>query len=601
MAAKNPYESAWNQHIPVKEQMKLTGRLMSFAKYYKKQFISAIILSFALAIINIWLPRVIQEFMNGALAKHNATTATILGAGLVYALGTIVKAIVQFGSNFTFSMGAERAMEDVRRQLFAKLHTLGMRYFDLTPAGSVVSRVTNDTMTLTDFWNVFMSLLVGIFSIGTALVAMYINNPTAAWIVAAFIPILLLATWLYNRYSSKVYRHMRAKLSELNAKLNESIEGVSIIQNFEQQKRVDSEFEDVNNDYLDSRRAMIKTNSLLLSSFLNLIYVFALTAVLIHFGIMAETAVVAAGTVYVFSSYIQSFFNPLGNLMDQLQFFQDGVVAGSRIFRILDNKELAPQQNPGADAVVQEGKVEFRHVSFSYDGENEVLHDINFVVKPGETIGLVGHTGSGKSSIINVMMRFYEFYQGQILIDDRDIRDYPIEELRRKLGLVLQDSFLFYGDIAFNIRLFNDKISDDEVKKAAEFVQADSFIEKLPNTYHARVIEGGAQFSSGQRQLISFARTVAADPKILVLDEATANIDTETETLIQDGLRKLRQGRTTIAIAHRLSTIRDASQILVLDKGRIVEAGTHDELLAQKGKYYNMYQLQMGKGDLSQD
>lgn len=279
-------------------------------------------------------------------------------------------------------------------------------------------------------------------------------------------------------------------------------------------------------------------------------------------------------------------------MMDFLSIFTDGIVAGSRILKIMDTEELTPQQSVGASGEIIRGKIEFRNVTFSYDGKNEVLKNISFVANPGETVALVGHTGSGKSSIINVLMRFYEFYEGQILIDDRDIRDFPMTELREKMGLVLQDAFMFYGDIAGNIRLLNPTITDEQIKQAAEFVQADKFIHTLPNTYHAKVIERGASYSSGQRQLISFARTIVTDPKILVLDEATANIDTETEGLIQEGLAKMRQGRTTIAIAHRLSTIRDANLILVLDKGQIVERGTHETLLAEGGLYADMYQLQ---------
>lgn len=283
-------------------------------------------------------------------------------------------------------------------------------------------------------------------------------------------------------------------------------------------------------------------------------------------------------------------------MMDYLSVFTDGTVAASRILRILDHQEITPQQKPDAAEKIQQGKIEFKNLTFSYDGEHDVLKDISFVANPGETVALVGHTGSGKSSIINVLMRFYEFNQGQILIDDHDIREFSLPELREKLGLVLQDAFLFYGDVASNIRLLNENITDSQIRQAAEFVQADKFIETLPGKYHAKVIERGASYSSGQRQLITFARTMVTDPKILVLDEATANIDTETESLIQEGLQKMRAGRTTIAIAHRLSTIRDANLILVLDKGRIVERGTHDELLALGGLYYDMYQLQNSEG-----
>ena len=377
---------------------------------------------------------------------------------------------------------------------------------------------------------------------------------------------------------------MREKLSQLNTKLNEYISGMQIIQQFRQEKRLEKEFEETNDDYLKTRVAMIRMNSLLLSPIINLLYTLAIALALTMFGIDALHSPVEAGMIYAFVTYVQAFFNPMTQMMDFLSIFTDGIVAGSRILKIMDTEELTPQQSVGANGEIIRGKIEFRNVTFSYDGKNEVLKNISFVANPGETVALVGHTGSGKSSIINVLMRFYEFYEGQILIDDRDICDFPMT--------VLQDAFMFYGDIAGNIRLLNPNITDEQIKQAAEFVQADKFIHTLPNTYHAKVIERGASYSSGQRQLISFARTIVTDPKILVLDEATANIDTETEGLIQEGLAKMRQGRTTIAIAHRLSTIRDANLILVLDKGQIVERGTHETLLAEGGLYADMYQLQ---------
>jgi ATP-binding cassette subfamily B protein len=385
---------------------------------------------------------------------------------------------------------------------------------------------------------------------------------------------------------------MREKLSNLNTKLNESISGMSIIQYFRQEERLEEEFEASNDDYLQSKYAMIKTNSLLLAPIINLLFALATALVIGFFGYDALSSPVDVGLIYAFISYVQQFFNPMTNMMDFLSIFQDGVVAGSRIIHILDHEELTPQQNPGANAEIKEAKIEFRNVSFSYDGKTNVLNNISFVANPGETVALVGHTGSGKSSIINVLMRFYEFYDGQILIDDVDIKDYPMKELREKMGLVLQDAFMFYGDIASNIRLLNKDITDEQIIEAAKFVQADKYINTLPNKYHAKVIEGGTSFSSGQRQLISFARTIVTDPKILVLDEATANIDTETENLIQVGLEKMRSGRTTIAIAHRLSTIKDANLILVLEKGNIVERGNHDQLIEHEGLYYDMYRLQ---------
>lgn len=586
------YQSDWTKSIPLKEQIAIVKRLFIYAKPFRKMFFCAILFAFALSIVNIILPRIIQTFMDSYLTPKTATMTIIFYFAGLYLLGVIIKSVVWFFQWYLFSMASLNTFQYIRIKLFEKLHTLGMRYFDQIPAGSTVSRVTNDTETLFEFWYVFLMVLTGVFAVISSFTAMFQINVKISLYCLLFLPILLVVIWYYQKFSSRLYRSMREKLSQLNTKLNEYISGMRIIQQFRQEQRLENEFEATNNEYLENRMAMIRTNSLLLSPIINFLYSLAIALALTLFGIDALSSPVEAGIIYAFVTYIQAFFNPMTQMMDFLSIFTDGVVAGKRILKVFDDQEDTPQQNEGANAKILKGKIEFRKVSFSYDGQNNVLNNISFVAHPGETVALVGHTGSGKSSIINVLMRFYEFYEGQILLDDQDIRDFPIEELREKMGLVLQDAFLFYGDIAGNIRMMNPAITDEQIKAAAAFVQADKFIETLPKQYHAKVIERGACYSSGQRQLISFARTIVTDPKILVLDEATANIDTETEGLIQEGLANMRQGRTTIAIAHRLSTIRDANIILVLDKGHVVERGTHDALLEQQGLYADMYKLQ---------
>ena len=592
MDDENSFQSVWSQEIPVKEQLSIFKRLLRFVMHFKNEMIIAGVGALLVSIINVLLPYGLQYFLDNFLVKADVTTQIILFAGFLYAFGSVVKGILQFTYEYFFALGSEKSLEGLRAELYQKLHTLGMRYFDQTPAGSIVSRVTNDTMTLSNFLTVLSSVVMSFFSIISAMVAMFSTNVMAGLIVLAFLPLLLVIIWQYSKRSSKLYRSYRERLSRINTNLNESIEGVSLIQQFKQEKRMTNHFEDENTALMKTRFNMINLNSLLLSPLTSLLYSLALALTLMYFGFPLRQTFVPAGVVYAFSQYISQFFNPIANMMDQMTFFQDGIVAGKRIFRILDNTDYEPKQNAEKGLTITQGKIEFKHVSFSYDGKNEILHDISFTVNPGETLGIVGHTGSGKSSIINVMMRFYEFYQGEVLIDGVDIKKYPKAELRKKLGLVLQEPFMFYGDINSNIRLYNKDITDEQIKEAAETVQADGFIENLPGKYHAKVGEGGSEFSQGQRQLISFARTLVTDPKILVLDEATANVDTETETLIQQGLKRLRKGRTTLAIAHRLSTIVDADQIIVLNDGKIVERGNHEELLSQKGYYYNLYTLQ---------
>ncbi|MBO1305618.1 ABC transporter ATP-binding protein [Enterococcus sp. 669A] len=578
--------------MPLKEQVGIIKRLFVFAKPFRRTFFLAIGFALLLAVINVLLPRIIQVFIDNHLSRQSATTGTILFFAGLYFLGTMIKAVVWFYQGFLYNYASLQTYQHIRVHLFEKLHTLGMRYFDRVPAGSIVSRVTNDTETLFEFWQVFLMVLTGIFAVVSSLLAMFQIDQTIALVNLVFLPILLFVIAYYQKFSSRVYRTMRERLSQLNTKINESISGMSIIQQFKQEARLSQEFADINEEYLETRQAMIKINSLLLAPIINLLYILAVALSLTLFGMRAEITPIEVGLIYAFTSYVQAFFRPMTQMMDFLSTFTDGLVAGSRVLTVLDNQEITPAQNPEAAEKITAGKIEFRDVSFSYDGENKVLNNISFTVNPGETVALVGHTGSGKSSIINVLLRFYEFYEGQILIDGHDIREFPMTELREKMGLVLQDAFMFYGNIEDNIRLFNRSITDDQVEAAAKFVQADPFIRQLPGNYQAKVVEHGASFSSGQKQLLSFARTMVTEPKILVLDEATANIDSETEGLIQEALANMQQGRTTVAIAHRLSTIKNADLILVLDKGHIVERGNHEALLQQDGLYADMYRLQ---------
>ncbi|HCN26684.1 ABC transporter ATP-binding protein [Weissella cibaria] len=593
MAKQNT--SAWSGKMTAATQFQTVGALFRFMKPYAKYFYGALLLVAAISVVNVLLPRLLQTFMNQHLHRMSPTWRLLIVFALLYFTITLVKAVAQFFSDYWFMSAAEFMVEDVRMKLYRKLHTLGMRYFDQTPAGSLVSRVTNDTSSFTDFWELFLTLTTGVFAIVSAFIAMWLTDVHVMLVTLLFVPLLIGSIWLYQVVATKVYRHMREKLSQLNAQLAEAITGMSVIQQFRQESRLAGEFAQTNNTYYQARVRMVKTNSLLLSPMVDLLYGGAIIAVMLTFSWTSQSATIAAGTVYAFLSYVAAFYNPIDSAMDSLSSFQDGVVAGSRVLAILADDTLEPTQQTPANGRITAGKVEFRDVSFSYDGEHDVLKHISFVAEPGQTVALVGHTGSGKSSTINAMMRFYEFQSGDILIDDQSIRQLDMADFRRQVGLVLQEPFLFYGDIAFNIRLYNPQITDDQIEAAAQFVHADEFIQRLPQGYHEPVVERGAAFSTGQRQLLSFARTIVRDPKILVLDEATANVDTETETIIQQSLAKMRQARTTIAIAHRLSTIKDADLILVLDQGEIVERGSHESLLAQNGRYADLYRMQMGE------
>lgn len=584
---ENKYRS-----IPFKEQMVTLKRILKFTKPYLKNFIFAILLVIALAVVNVAQPRVVQTFIDEYLAKGTATGQTAWLFGGMYFGLTVFKMVFTFFELYIFNMAAERTVQNVRNKIYKKIHTLGMKFFDGTATGWVVTRITNDTEALKDFWNVLLNITQSMLSITTTFIAMLLLDWKVSLAVLAFVPILVVIIRFYQVYSSKTYSEMKSMNSKLNSQLAESINGMSTIQQFRQEKRMINEFEKTNEEYFKSRFSMMKINAILLSPIIDLLYTLAIVVILGIFGFSALSSPIEVGVIYAFTSYIRLFFQPLTRLMDNLSLFQDGVISSSRILKVMDDETYAPAQTEVPTLNIKDAKIEFKNVTFSYDGETDVLKNISFTVNPGETVALVGHTGSGKSSIINVLMRFYEYQEGEVLIDGHSLRDYPMEELRKEIGLVLQDSFMFYGTIKDNIRLLDDSISDREIIDAAKFVQADRFIEKLPNKYEHKVVERGAGFSSGEKQLLSFASTIVKDPKILILDEATANIDTETESLIQEGLNRMRAGRTTVAIAHRLSTIRDANQILVLESGEIVERGSHEELIAQGGRYNEMYELQ---------
>jgi ATP-binding cassette, subfamily B, multidrug efflux pump len=578
-----------------KEQKRVLSRLLSYTIPHKKELILAFSLLVLTTLGELASPILVKIFIDDYLTPGNLVFQPLVILGASYLGIQIVKSLLLFFQLVKFQEIALKIIQQLRIDIFSKVQSLGLKYFDQTPAGSIVSRVTNDTEAIKDMFVTVLStfiqsgfLLTGIF------ITMFILDVKLALFCLIFIPLILLVMSLYRKFSSRFYLEMRERLSQLNAKLSESLQGMSIVQVFRQEKRLRKEFEDINDKHYDAGMKNIKIDGLLLRPAVDLIFILGLIIVLNYFGLTSLDSPVEIGVLYAFVNYLERFFEPVNNMMMRLSLYQQAIVAGARVFRILDKQELAPGQNEESNLSIEKGRIEFNNLTFSYDGKRDVLKNISFTANPGETVALVGHTGSGKSSIINLLMRFYEFEKGDILIDGQSIRHFSKDELREKMGLVLQDPFLFYGTVRDNITLHNHHLTDEQVEEATQFVQAHTFIEKLEDTYNHKVVERGSTFSSGQRQLIAFARTIAANPKILVLDEATANIDTETEENIQTALSKMRKGRTTIAIAHRLSTIQDANLILVLHQGEIVERGTHQELLALGGLYHKMFLLQNG-------
>lgn len=583
------------------EQRKVLLRLLTYTKPHRKTIIFAFALLLIATIGDILGPILVSIFIDDYLRPRNLVFGPLLALGTAYLGIHFMNVIVSYVQLLKFQEIALKIIQAMRVDVFTKVQSLGLRYFDKTPAGSIVSRVTNDTEAIKEmFVTVLVTFIQSGFLMGGIFIAMFVLNVKLALFCLFMLPILYLIIGSYRRLSSKFYHDMRERLSQLNAKLSESLQGMGIIQVFRQEKRLRAEFEEINEKHFHAGMRNIKVDGLLLRPAIDLVYIGALILVLSFFGITSFNSPVEIGVLYAFINYLDRFFEPVNNLMARLSLYQQAIVAATRVFRLLDEGEMAPEQK-GDIGKIEEGEIEFRNVSFSYDGKRDVLKNISFTAKPGETVALVGHTGSGKSSIINLMMRFYEFERGQILVDGKSIKDYREEELRTKIGLVLQDPFLFFGTVKDNIRLHNQDMTEEEILEAMKFVQAHHFIEKLEGGMDHPVVERGSTLSSGQRQLIAFARTIAANPKILVLDEATANIDTETEEAIQTALAKMREGRTTIAIAHRLSTIQDANLILVLHQGEIVERGTHQELLAKGGLYHKMYLLQNGSAEKLKD
>jgi ATP-binding cassette, subfamily B, multidrug efflux pump len=585
-----------------KEQRKVLFRLLSYTKPHKKTITLAFALLLLTTLGELIGPILVKIFIDDYLTAGNLAFQPLFILGASYLAIQIVKAVLLFFQLVKFQEIALKIIQELRIDVFSKVQSLGLKYFDQTPAGSIVSRVTNDTEAIKDmFVTVLATFIQSGFLLAGIFITMFILDVKLAFFCLIFIPLIVFVMSLYRKLSARFYLEMRERLSQLNAKLSESLQGMSIIQVFRQEKRLRKEFEEINEKHYNAGMRNIKIDGLLLRPAVDLISILGLIIVINYFGLASFETSVEIGVLYAFVNYLDRFFEPVNNMMMRLSLYQQAIVAGSRVFGLLDQEELAPAQKEEESLPIAKGKIEFKNLTFSYDGKRDVLKDISFTANPGETVALVGHTGSGKSSIINLLMRFYEYEHGDILIDGVSIRNFSKQELREKMGLVLQDPFLFFGSVKDNIRLHNTNLTDEQVEEAAKFVQAHTFIEKLEDAYEHRVVERGSTFSSGQRQLIAFARTIAANPKILVLDEATANIDTETEEAIQTALAKMRKGRTTIAIAHRLSTIQDADLILVLHQGEIVERGTHQELLALGGLYHKMFLLQNGAVERLED
>lgn len=566
-------------------------RLIAYMKPYAHWVIFALLLVLGLTAFDLYRPMLVGNAIDtfGANGDYDVIIATAIKYAVVLALSFAFN----IAQTWILQKTGQNIILQMRKDLYRHIQSLGSRYFDITPVGKLVTRVTNDVEALNEMYSgILVQLFRNIVKIVGLAGVMLVLDVRLAAISFVLMPLVIGLTVLCQKIARNIYRLYRTRLTDINTFLSEHLSGMKIIQIFGRQERKFEEFHDKNTKlYKAFYREM-----LMYAVFRPLIYILSILSLMIVLWFGSRNVfdeIISVGTLYIFSNYIRSFFDPIQELAEQFSTLQSSIASAEKIFTVMDEDEFIPEvENPKQpDKII--GKIEFDHVWFAYDGKNYVLKDVSFVINPGEKVAFVGATGAGKSSILNLIGRYYDIQKGHIYIDGIDIRQLSKKQLRSAIGQMQQDVFIFEGDVAYNIRLNDNDITDEQVKEAAEYVNASHFIEKLPQGYHEPVTERGATFSAGERQLLSFARTLAHNPSILVMDEATANIDTETEILIQEALEKLMDGRTTIMVAHRLSTIQHADCIMVMHKGRICERGTHRELLEQDGIYRKLYELQI--------
>ena len=566
-------------------------RLLSYAKPYAFWVALALILVLVLTWFDLYRPILIGDAIN--LFEADGDYDVIVNTAIKYSIVLALGFVFNIAQTWILQKTGQNIILQVRRELYLHIQSLSSRYFDLTPVGKLVTRVSNDVEALNEMYSdILVKLFRNIIKIIGLAAVMLVYDYKLALFSFILLPIVILLTVFFRRMARKIYRIYRTRLTDLNTFLSEHLSGMRIIQIFGREERKYEEFHDKNKKLYKA----FYNEMLIFAVFRPLMYILSVLSLMIVLWVGSRevfATVISVGTLYIFSNYIQSFFDPIQELAEQFSTLQSSIASAEKIFTIMDEEfSIEEVDNPVVLPEIK-GRIEFDHVWFAYDDENYVLRDVSFVIEPGQKAAFVGATGAGKSSILNLIGRYYDIQKGHIYIDGVDIKELSKKQLRSAIGQMQQDVFIFEGDIEYNIRLHDEDITDEDVKKAAEYVNASRFIEKLPGAYKEPVTERGATFSAGERQLLSFARTLAHKPSILVMDEATANIDTETEILIQEALEKLMEGRTTIMVAHRLSTIQHADCIMVMHKGKIREQGTHQELLAQDGIYKKLYELQM--------
>ncbi|WMM26869.1 ABC transporter ATP-binding protein [Tissierella sp. MB52-C2] len=523
---------------------------------------------------------------------RNPDIKGINNISLIFLISIILAFTFNYAQMLILNYTSQKIIFNIRQEIFTHIQSLSISFFDKNPIGRLVTRVTNDTETLNEMYtSVLVNLFKDIFVLIGIIFIMIKMNLTLALISFALVPLIIVASIIFRKKIRVVYRLARAQLSKINSTLNENLTGIRIIHIFRKEEKISNQFDKINQDYLTTAKKEITLFAIFRPS-IEVIRSIGIALIIYYGGGQVISNAIEFGVLYAFIEYLQRFFEPILDLTEKYNILQSAMASSERIFHILDNTDIIENPNSPMNIDNIKGKIEFKNVWFAYESDNWVLKDINFTINPGETIAFVGATGAGKSSIMNLITRFYDVQKGEILIDGVNIKEYDKYELRQKIGVVLQDVFLFTGTIEDNIRLNKLEISDEKIIEVAKYVNADHFINKLPLKYKEAVMERGSTLSSGERQLLSFARTLAYNPSILILDEATSSIDTETELLIQDALEKLIKGRTSIAVAHRLSTIQHADKIIVLSKGNIKEMGTHQELLSMEGMYYDLYRLQ---------